>query len=173
MNIILKSLIKKTLIFLTIFLLLIGLFVYVNNILMKKLESTIQERQNLMHQLNLQSKNQILISKVKSKISEIEKKYNINFQEFKSKISSQLNVPDEEVKNKILSLAKEANINIQEETIQNPTPKTLNFSLSGSFEDLKKFESILIKNHLKAKIQSVRIFKQNDNYLFKLEILLF
>lgn len=171
MEIIFKLLLKKIIFLLIIFISIIALFLWVNNLLMVKLTSAIEERENILRIINEQTQKEIIKGRILQKIREIEGKYKINFNQFKKELFSQLQLSDQDVKNLIISLAKKENLILKEEDNED-IPKTFIFSLTGNFDDLKKLENILITNKIKAKINSVRVLRQGDNYLFKVEILI-
>lgn len=171
MEIIFKLLLKKIIFLLIIFISIIALFLWANNLLMVKLTSAIEERENILRIINEQTQKEIIKGRILQKIREIEGKYKINFNQFKKELFSQLQLSDQDVKNLIISLAKKENLILKEEDNED-IPKTFIFSLTGNFDDLKKLENILITNKIKAKINSVRVLRQGDNYLFKVEILI-
>lgn len=171
MEIIFKLLLKKIIFLLIIFISIIALFLWANNLLMMKLTSAIEERENILRIINEQTQKEIIKGRILQKIREIEGKYKINFNQFKKELFSQLQLSDQDVKNLIISLAKKENLILKEEDNED-IPKTFIFSLTGNFDDLKKLENILITNKIKAKINSVRVLRQGDNYLFKVEILI-
>ncbi len=171
MEIIFKLLLKKIIFLLIIFISIIALFLWANNLLMVKLTSAIEERENILRIINEQTQKEIIKGRILQKIREIEEKYKINFNQFKKELFSQLQLSDQDVKNLIISLAKKENLILKEEDNED-IPKTFIFSLTGNFDDLKKLENILITNKIKAKINSVRVLRQGDNYLFKVEILI-
>lgn len=171
MEIIFKLLLRKFIIAFMLFILIVVLFLFTNNFLMLKLNAAIEKRINILNFINEQTKKEVEKTKIVQKIKDIENNYKINFTQFKNEIFSIFNLSDLEVKNLILSLAKKENLNLKEKNTGD-SPKTLIFSLVGNFNDLKNLENMLITNKIKAKINSVRVFKQGENYLFEIEILI-
>ena len=170
MNPLFKIIFRKFSFILTIFLVISAIFIFVNNFLLNKLKLATEEQSNLTKLINEGVQSNLIVDKLRSEVKKIEEKYNINIIELKSQLKSKISTPDNEVKNQIISLAKEQNLSLNDESEENP--KIFRFSLTGSFDDLRKFENILRENKIKAKINSVRIFSQPDNkYLFQLEII--
>lgn len=169
---ILRVIFRKIILLLIIFLLFSIAFIFLQKFLIKKLNSAIEERNNILKSLQINSQRQAMSSQINTKIREIENKYKINFLEFKNNLITQANISREEIKNKIINLAKENNLNLNLIEEQSGSG-ILKFSLIGNFDDLKKFESMLRENKIKAKLQAFRVLRQQNNYLFELEILIF
>ncbi len=170
MSLILKSLLKKLFLILLVLLLLTFVFIFLNNFLIKKLNSVIEERNNILRTINQNLKKQTIASKINSKIREIEEKYKINFSEFKNNLLSQNNIPLPELQNKIINLAKDNNLDLK---IEGADQNILKFSLTGNFNDLKQFEKMIKLNKIRLKLDSIRIFPRGNNYLFEIETSLF
>lgn len=170
MTSILKSLLKKVFLLLFFLLIISFVFIYLNKLLIKKLSLTIEERNNLLKTINQNLQKQLLNTKINSKIKEIEAKYKIDFSQFKNSLISEHNLSSQEIQNKIINIAQSKNLNLKAEEING---NVLKFSLTGNFNELKLLEEIMKENRIRARLESIRIFPQAGNYLFKIEILTF
>jgi len=134
-----------------------------------KINNELEERNNIMKMLASQqsvSQQNFLIS---SKISELEKKYNINFNEFKTKLLTSEVENKETIKNLLNEIANENNIKIKNITSEE-IADTISVELEGDINDLVKFEKGIKSRKLKIFIDEVRMIKQDKNYLIKILI---
>jgi hypothetical protein len=154
-------------IYLLIFLVILGSSIFIISFFSNKINNELEERNNIMKMLASQqsvSQQNFLIS---SKISELEKKYNINFNEFKTKLLTSQIENKETIKNLLNEIANENNLKIKNITSEEITD-TLSVELEGDINDLVKFEKGIKSRKLKIFIDEVRMIKQDKNYLIKI-----
>jgi predicted PurR-regulated permease PerM len=156
-------------IYLLIFLVILWSSIFTIGFFSNKINNELEERNNIIKMLASQqsvSQQNFLIS---SKISELEKKHNINFNEFKTKLLTSEVENKETIKNLLNEIANENNLKIKNITSEEIT-NTISVELEGDINDLVKFEKGIKSRKLKIFIDEVRMIKQDKNYLIKILI---
>jgi len=159
-------------IYLIIFFAILGSSIYLINFFSNKINKEFEERNNIVKMLaNQQSISQqnFLVS---SKISEIEKKHNINFNDFKKNLLALQSVDKETIRNMLNEIANENNIKIQNINLEGAT-NIFSVELIGDINDLVKFEKVIKSRKLKILIDEVKMVKQDKNYLIKISFSVF
>jgi len=159
-------------IYLIIFFAILGSSIYLINFFSNKINKEFEERNNIVKMLaNQQSISQqnFLVS---SKISEIEKKHNINFNDLKKNLLALQSVDKETIRNILNEIANENNIKIQNINLEGAT-NIFSVELIGDINDLVKFEKVIKSRKLKILIDEVKMVKQDKNYLIKISFSVF
>jgi len=159
-------------IYLIIFFAILGNSIYLINFFSNKINKEFEERNNIVKMLaNQQSISQqnFLVS---SKISEIEKKHNINFNDLKKNLLALQSVDKETIRNILNEIANENNIKIQNINLEGAT-NIFSVELIGDINDLVKFEKVIKSRKLKILIDEVKMVKQDKNYLIKISFSVF
>ncbi|GEM_PF-1835033 len=162
-----KKILLTFTIYLLIFLVILGSSIFLVNFFSNKINNELEERNNIIKMLLSQqsiSQKNFLIS---SKISEIEKKYNIKFDDLKTKLLTFQTTDKETIKNLLNEIANENNIKIKNITSEE-IADSFSVELEGDIDDLVKLEKGIKLKKLKIFIDEVRMVKQDKNYSIKI-----
>jgi len=162
-----KKILLTFTIYLLIFLVILGSSIFLVNFFSNKINNELEERNNIIKMLLSQqsiSQKNFLIS---SKISEIEKKYNIKFDDLKTKLLTFQTIDKETIKNLLNEIANENNIKIKNITSEE-IADSFSVELEGDIDDLVKLEKGIRLKKLKIFIDEVRMVKQDKNYSIKI-----
>ena len=162
-----KKILLTFTIYLLIFLVILGSSIFLVNFFSNKINNELEERNNIIKMLLSQqsiSQKNFLIS---SKISEIEKKYNIKFDDLKTKLLTFQTTDKETIKNLLNEIANENNIKIKNITSEE-IADSFSVELEGDIDDLVKLEKGIRLKKLKIFIDEVRMVKQDKNYSIKI-----
>jgi len=164
-----KKLLLSFTIYLLIFIGILATSIFVINFFSNKINNELEERNNIMKMVSYQqaiAQQNFLIS---SKISELEKKYNINFSELKNKLLTPESTDKETLKNLLNEIAKENGIiirNIKTEELDG----IFQVEIEGNINDVVKFERGIKLKKLNLLVDEIRMIKENQVYLIKISL---